>query len=317
MKNKIVLCTITMIVIMLLLVGCNMFPQPKSIPWPQKNQPNAQVEPEITVYMHETDQVQAMKMEEYIQGVVAGEMQSNWPIKALAAQAILARTFTLEAMERGGVPSRGTNASTDIKEFQAYNKEAINDNVKQAVEMTRGVIITYEGKPAKTWFHASAGGKTATAKEGLNYKDAEPAYIKSVDSPDDLAPEDVKKWTANFSVNDVITALQKQNIKIDSLESISLGEKGPSGRTTVFMINGKEQANAPELRIALDSKVLKSTLLEKVEKNGTEVSFTGTGYGHGVGMSQWGANKMAQEGKGPEEIVQHYYPGTKIEKRYQ
>ncbi|HBS59705.1 MAG TPA: stage II sporulation protein SpoIID, partial [Firmicutes bacterium] len=146
------------------------------------------VEPTISVYMHETGEKKDMKMEEYIAGVVAGEMRNDWPVEALAAQAIVARSFTVYQIEtKGGVKERGTQASTDIKEFQAYSAKDINDNVRKAVAMTRGMIMVYQGKPAYTWFHASAGGKTATAKEGLNYREAEPPYIQSVDSPDDAS----------------------------------------------------------------------------------------------------------------------------------
>ena len=128
-------------------------------------------------------------------------------IGALAAQAIIARTFTLQALEKGQLTSKGTQALTDIEEFQAYNADAINDRVKQAVELTRGKVATYAGSPIIGWFHASAGGKTAMAKEGLAYKYDEPPYIQSVDSPDDLAPADVQNWQVAFSQADVLKAL--------------------------------------------------------------------------------------------------------------
>jgi stage II sporulation protein D len=267
--------------------------------------------------MHETGEKKSMKMEEYIAGVVAGEMKSEWPVAALAAQAIIARTFTVQAIEeKGGVPDRGTQASTDIKEFQAYNAKEINDNVKKAVEMTRGMIITYQGKPAQTWFHASAGGITATAKEGLDYKKAEPPYIQSVQSPDDLAPADVQNWTAAFTKKQVMDVLAKQGQNVSSIDSIAIGQKGPSGRTTMLVINNNINISGPEMRIGLGSTELKSMLLDKVSIEGDKVIFTGKGYGHGVGMSQWGANKLATQGKTPAEIIGQYFKGVTIEKRW-
>jgi len=180
-QQKIFMVLIVLIAVTLVVSGCALFkkPQQKPSPTPGPTPPQKQVaqgpEPEILVYMHETGEKKKMKMEEYIAGVVAGEMKTDWPVGALAAQAIIARTFTLQAIEeKGGVKERGAQASTDIKEFQAYNAKEVNDNVKKAVQMTRGMIITYQGKPAQTWFHASAGGITATAKEGLNYREAEP-----------------------------------------------------------------------------------------------------------------------------------------------
>ena len=314
----------TMIVFLCLaLAGCNNQPQkkPETSPMlpnastPQTETP--QTEPEITVFMHETGEKKTMKMEEYIAGVVAGEMKNDWPVQALAAQAIIARTFTVEAIEsKGGVPERGTQASTDIKEFQAYSAKDVNDNVKKAVEMTRGMVITYQGKPIKGWFHASAGGITATAKEGLNYRDAEPPYIQSVQSPDDLAPADVKQWSVVFPKEAVVAAMNKLGKQVTDISSIQIAQKGPSGRATMLMVNKNVEVSGPELRVALDSTKLKSMLVSKIEVSEDNVTFAGKGYGHGVGMSQWGANSMAKAGKKPEEIITHYFKDVKVEKRW-
>lgn len=285
---------------------------------PGQNQTISGAEPDIQVFMHETGEKKTMKMEEYIAGVVAGEMKNDWPMAALAAQAVIARTFTLEAIEsKGGVPERGVQASTDVKEFQAYDAKAVNDNVRKAVEMTRGMVITYQGKPIHAWFHASAGGITATAKEGLNYKETEPPYIRSVQSPDDLAPADIQNWQATFSRRQIMQAAEKLGKKIDNVNSVDIVNKGPSGRTTTLTINKSEELPGPDFRVALDSVKLKSMLLDKVELSGDNVVFSGKGFGHGVGMSQWGANKMAQEGKKPEDIIAYYFKDIVVEKRWQ
>jgi stage II sporulation protein D len=318
-NRRMLFCIMAMIVMMAIVVtACSKQPQksPDSETPPQKQAVQG-TEPTITVYMHETGEKKSMKMEDYIAGVVAGEMKSDWPVAALAAQAIIARTFTLQAIdEKGGVPARGTQASTDIKEFQAYNAKDVNDNVKKAVEMTRGMVITYQGKLAQTWFHASAGGITATAKEGLDYKKAEPPYIQSVQSPDDLAPDDVKNWTASFTKQQVMDVLAKQGKNVNRIDSIEIGEKGPSGRATMLVINKNISVSGPEMRMGLGSTELKSMLLDKVAVEGDKVVFTGKGYGHGVGMSQWGANKLATMGKKPEEIIGQYFKGVTLEKRW-
>ena len=311
------------LVVALAMSGCGMLNQAQKKPAPM-DQPPAPIqqavqgnEPDITVFMHETGEKKTMKMEEYIAGVVAGEMKADWPVEALAAQAILARTFTLQAIdEKGGVPARGTQASTDIKEFQAYNAKAVSDNVNKAVEMTRGMVVTYQGKPIHAWFHASAGGMTATAKEGLDFKDAEPFYIESVQSPDELAPADVQNWTASFTKKEVMTALTKLGKTVPNIDSVEMGNKGPSGRTITMLINKTTEVTAPELRVGLGSTKLKSLLLDKVEVSGDAVTFTGRGYGHGVGMSQWGANKLATMGQKPEDIIGHYFKDVTIEKRW-
>ena len=313
------------LVVALAMSGCGMLNQTQKKPEPapptQPSAPQKQVvqgnEPDILVFMHETKEKKTMKMEEYIAGVVAGEMKADWPVEALAAQAILARTFTVQAIEeKGGVPARGTQASTDIKEFQAYNGKAVSENVRKAIDMTRGMVITYQGKPIHAWFHASAGGITASAKEGLDFKDAEPAYIQSVQSPDDLAPADVQNWTASFTKKQVMAVLTKMGKTAASIDSVEIGQKGSSGRATTMIINKNIEVSGPELRVGLDSTKLKSMLLDKVEVSGDNIIFTGKGYGHGVGMSQWGANKMATMGSKPEDIIGQYFKDVIIEKRW-
>jgi len=313
------------LVVALAMSGCGMLNQTQKKPEPapptQPSAPQKQVvqgnEPDILVFMHETKEKKTMKMEEYIAGVVAGEMKADWPVEALAAQAILARTFTVQAIEeKGGVPARGTQASTDIKEFQAYNGKAVSENVRKAIDMTRGMVITYQGKPIHAWFHASAGGITASAKEGLDFKDAEPAYIQSVQSPDDLAPADVQNWTASFTKKQVMAVLTKMGKTAASIDSVEIGQKGSSGRATTMIINKNIEVSGPEMRVGLDSTKLKSMLLDKVEVSGDNIIFTGKGYGHGVGMSQWGANKMATMGSKPEDIIGQYFKDVIIEKRW-
>lgn len=301
--------------------GCSMAQNPLKKPQPAPSVPQKEAiqgnEPDILVFMHETGGKKTMKMEEYIAGVVAGEMKNDWPVEALAAQAILARTFTVQAIEeKGGVPERGTQASTDIKEFQAYNSKSVNDNVRKAVEMTRGMIITYQGKPIHAWFHASAGGITAMAKEGLNYKYDEPPYIESVQSPDDSAPDDIKNWTASFTKQEVMAALTKIGKTATAIDSVDIGQKGPSGRATTIVINKSIEVPGPDLRVALGSSKLKSMLLDKVEVTGGNVTFTGKGFGHGVGMSQWGANKLAAGGQKAPDIIGQYFKNITIEKRW-
>jgi len=318
MGNKWRVIVVVLLVLTMVLSGCSMFnsPQQKPQPGPKMNIQGA--EPQILVYMHETGTKQTMKMEDYVAGVVAGEMKNNWPVGALAVQAILARTFTEYAIEnKGGLTAHGTQASTDIKEFQAYDAKSINDNVRKAVEMTRGWIITYQGKPIDAWFHASAGGITASAKEGLNYSKAEPPYIQSVQSPDDLAPADVQNWTATFTKQEIMAALAKLGHPVKDISSVAIGEKGPSGRAVTIVINQKITVPGPDFRVSLGGTKLKSMLLDKIDSAESGVTFSGKGYGHGVGVSQWGANKLATEGKKPEEIIGQYFKGVIIEKRWQ
>ena len=142
-----------------------------------------------------------MKFEDYVVGVLAGEMSNDFPAEALAAQAILARTFVMEFItEKGNSKYEGAHISTDIEEAQAWDAKEVNDRIVKAVADTRGQVLLCDGKYVKAWFHAHAGGQTATAEEGLGFKEKEPPYIQVVKSPDSPeAPSKDANWIATFS----------------------------------------------------------------------------------------------------------------------
>ena len=267
-------------------------------------------EPTLRVYFHEEGTVREMNMEEYLLGVVAAEMDPEWPTEALGAQAILARTFTMRKMEDGGVQGGDADVSTDHEEFQAYDAERITDNVREAVERTRGEVITHQGQPILAWFHASSGGRTATPEEGLEFDDEPTPYIQSVD---DLEETEDVQWSNSFSEQQVMNAAAELGVPGGALESIEPGATGPSGRLTTLIING-EEVSAPRFRLAIGATEMRSTLIDTLEQEGNEVVMEGRGFGHGVGMSQWGAWVMAQRDKSAEEIVHFYYTDIQIER---
>jgi stage II sporulation protein D len=276
----------------------------------------ANQEPELRVYIAEQNQVRTMMMEEYLMGVVAAEMEPTWEKEALAAQAIIARSFTLQKIaENGGVPNRNAHASTDIKEFQAYDASRINDNVREAVEETRGQVAVHNSEFIRGWFHAYAGPRTASAPEGLEFRGPNPPYIRIVDSPaEGVIPEEEKDWTASFPLSRIrnvtreITGNDPGNVT-----SVEIEEKGPSGRVTLFRVND-EEVSGPRMRLALDSTVMRSTFVKAIRMDGNNVVMSGSGFGHGVGMCQWGAKALAEDGKSAEEIVQFYYRNIDIVK---
>lgn len=265
-------------------------------------------EPLISVYMAEEETVQEMPIEEYVAGVVAGEMDPDWPLEALAAQAILARTFTLQKIkESGGVPEHNAHASTDIEEFQAYSAEKINDRVREAVRLTRGTVACYKNECIRAWFHAYAGPRTALADEGLAYK-YNPPYISSVEGQGKkiISPEEAN-WSAVFDLETVREAVLETTGKDPgTITGVKIAKYGPSGRAATFQVND-QKISGPALRLALGSTEMRSTFIEKIVCSEENLQISGTGYGHGVGLCQWGARAMAAEGKSPEEIVNYFY----------
>lgn len=279
---------------------------------PERLSRNADGVPVLKVYNTASETVEEMDLESYIMGVVAGEMKNTWPIEALKAQAILARTFTMKFLTTKTSGYEGADISTDVQEAQAYDADAINDRIREAVNETRGIVMVADGDFTQAWFHAHSGGKTELPTKALDYSE-DPAYLKIVESPEsDQAPEEVQNWTASFSLEQVRQACADAGVSVDAIENFEIAEYGESGRAVTFLVNGQSEVSAPTFRLQIGASELKSTLIRSIEINGDEITFTGSGFGHGVGMSQWGAHQMADEGKTAEEIVMYYYSGVDL-----
>ncbi|HAI52811.1 MAG TPA: stage II sporulation protein SpoIID [Firmicutes bacterium] len=279
-------------------------------------------EPTLTVYVNETGEIKQMKLEEYLMGVVAGEMFPDWPVNAYAAQAIFARSFTMDFVSQGGVKDKyGADVSTSIEETQAYNPAAITAEIRRGVEMTRGQVMTYDNRYVRGWFHAYSGGITARAKEGLDYQEEEPPFTKSVRLPEnEYAPEEVKAWEVEYSAGELRNLLAQRGVNVGEITGVEILERGPTERITRLMvkgIQGEQEMTGPEFRLAVDSTKMKSTLVREFSFQDGVLRISGTGYGHGVGLSQWDAFMLAKEGKSPEEIVQTFFEGVTIRKIYE
>lgn len=273
--------------------------------------------PTLSVYDVDEEGISEMDIETYLLGVLAGEMKNDWPMEALKAQAILARTFVLKFCTEKESQYQGADISTDIEEAQAYDATGVNERIVQAVEETRGLVLSQKGELPYAWFHAHSGGMTALAKEGLAYEKAEPGYTQVVKGNESSkAPKEAQEWTASFSSAELLAAAKKAGLKdVTAIETVTIGDKGDSGRALTILINGKS-VSAPELRIALGSTQMRSTLLTSLEfKDGT-LSVAGKGYGHGVGMPQWGAYGMAESGKTAEDIVMYYFKDVQVVKMW-
>ena len=283
---------------------------------PQKLKRGEDGVPVLKVYDVKAEKLIEESVEEYVPAVLAGEMAGDWPLEALKAQAILARTFVLQFVTEKTSRYEGADISTDIEEAQAYNADAVNDRIRQAVKETRGMVLSAGGELPYAWFHAHSGGLTARAKEGLDYEKDEPGYTQCVKGMEnDEAPPEAARWQAAFTTDEVAAAMKDVGAKVDKVNSVSIGQRGESGRAMTLLISGKE-VSAPALRIALGSTKMRSCLLESLRVEDGQVKMAGRGYGHGVGMSQWGAYAMAQAGKTAEEIVMHYFRDVTIKQAW-
>lgn len=273
--------------------------------------------PLLSVHIVAENAVARMDIETYVAGVVAGEMPNSWPLEALKAQAILARTFVLKFVTEKDSRYPGADISTDIAEAQAYNAAAINERVLRAVQETAGLILLTEDNILPyTWFHSHSGGMTETARAGIDWQGEEPSYTRSTPGRESAAaPEQVAKWSLTVSKEDFVAACRKAGAEVSSCEVIKVGQKGESGRAVTLLVDGVT-VNAARLRMSLGSVKMRSTLLTELAVEDNVIHMSGRGYGHGVGMSQWGAHALAQLGKSAEEIALHYYNGLRVVKAW-
>lgn len=300
----------SLLLILPLLTGCQPL-APKDLTAEVLPSPTAEV-PLLAVHLVDENAVVRMDIEAYLTGVVAGEMPNTWPIEALKAQAILARTFVLKFITEKDSRYPGADISTDIAEAQAYNADAVNEHVLQAVKETAGqILLTEDGSLPWPWFHSHSGGMTETARHGIDWQDEEPAYVRSTEGMEaDSAP-----WSAHFTAAEFIAACRDAGVKVNTCESVRIGQKGKSGRAVTLLVDG-ELVNAARLRISLGSAKMRSTLLTELSVEGDVIRMSGLGYGHGVGLSQWGAHALAQRGWPAEEIALHYYKGLRVVKAW-
>ena len=267
----------------------------------------------ISVYINKEKRIRELPLEEYICGVLKGEISHKWPIEALKAQAVVARTYTFNRIEK--------NYHLDDSIFnQVYQGGKIPQRILQAVRETEREVVIYQGKLAKVFYHSSSGGHTANIIDVWPGSDNLP-YLQGVDDRDySCGPEKYYPWSRRFALE----TLSKKFSGLGKIENLKILKKDNSGRVKEMVIlgeRGKRIFSGKEFRYLMnldlnqtDKNYFPSTLFSAPEIKGKSVIFTGYGSGHGVGLSQWGAKKMAEDGKNYEEILKYYFLGTEIGK---
>lgn len=274
----------------------------------------------VRIYLTEEGRIETVPLETYVQGVLAGEMPIDFELEALKAQAIAARTYIVRRLslrDRSGMNTDKADV-TDTIEHQVYvpvaqlahkwtgDQEKANlAKLKRAVEETRGLVITYEGEPIQAAFFSTSNGYTENSEE---YWEQQLPYLRSVASPWDAAISPRYKETVTMTKEQFYAKMGLTGKKASKKLSIKVTERTDGNRIKSLTING-EAFSGREVRerLALASSQFAWTIKKDA------VTITTYGYGHGVGMSQWGANGMAQDGKQAEDILRYYYTGTKVE----
>lgn len=275
----------------------------------------------ISVFMSDDEKTEEMDMRDYVIGVVAAEMPASYETEALKAQALVAVTYACYSKKYGDDEYGGADISDDSSRHQGYMTteqmkekwgdayESYYNRIADAADAVIDSVITYQGEPIMAAYHAISAGKTESA---LNLWGKDIPYLQSTDSEWD-------KYSSRYSTEVVLTAQELKDIfsDIDSAEfdedeenRIKINTVSESGTVLEAEVCGVVMTGL-ELRNLLSLRSPSFT----AEYIDGEFVFTVSGYGHGVGMSQNGANAMAKEGKTYEDIISHYYKGTTIEKR--
>lgn len=258
----------------------------------------------VTVYRSNGTVLQ-MEMEEYIVGVVAAEMPAAFNSEALKAQAVIARTYALRKISRGEVLTDTVSTQAFIDTSQMKSKWGSDyskyyNKIVSAVNSTKGQYLTYNGEYIEAVYHSTSNGYT---EDAVNVWGKSYPYLKSVESSWDKSASSYLKITNK----EFETVLNTLGLTYDDNTEVSIISRNESGRVSEVKI-GNNTYTGVELRTLLG---LHSADFDIEVNNGVMTIIT-RGYGHGVGMSQYGANGMANAGYNYKDIISHYYSGVKL-----
>jgi len=256
--------------------------------------------------------VNELPLEAYVAGTLARETYPSWGAEVLRAQAVVARTYVLyEHAHRHG-QAYDVKATTESQVYGGMDAES--EIVVRATDDTRGEYLAFEGEPILAVYHSAAGGETQGAEEVWTRS---LPYLRPVSVEGEEASPDTY-WRAMVSREVLARVATALGHPLGSVRDVRIEERTVSGRVRSVRIvgtGGETVVAAGSLRAALGEDVLKSTLFEVHpgrDERPQDFVFVGSGRGHGVGMSQWGARAMAERGAGYREILQHFYPGTTL-----
>ena len=268
-----------------------------------------------------TGEVEELNIDEYLYGVVSSEMPASYELEALKAQAVVARTYTIYQAMNNATKHENADICDNYaccqawiskdERFAKWSAEEAESNwnkIVEAVNSTSGKIITYNGAPINAFFHSNSGGVTESSLNiwgGIDYP-----YLKSVETAGEEAYTQYSsevKLTKEELLNKIKTKYQDCTIDFSQENCIQIIEYTTSGRVKTIKFGNKEIAGT-EARTLLGLKSTNFTFTI----NGEDVIFSVIGYGHGVGMSQTGADSLAKSGSNYEEIIKHFYTDVEI-----
>jgi stage II sporulation protein D len=247
-------------------------------------------------------------LEEYVKGVVPSEVNSAWHPEMLKAQAVAARTYALYQQMLGA--SREYDVAASIQDQVYRGRHGVDARVEQAVESTRGLVVTYQDAPIYAAFSSTAAGLTEDAVVVWS-KDL--PYLKGVECPFDIESP-YYQWKASFKLETLEKNLRQLGFAVGTIATLTPLTQSRAGRVATLRIlhsKGELVIRGEDLRKAVGYTVIPSTQFT-IDSIGDEVGLSGYGAGHAVGLCQWGAKELAQLGYSYASILRYYYPGTEL-----
>jgi stage II sporulation protein D len=253
--------------------------------------------------------VNVVELEQYIKGVLYHEISHRWPIEAIKAQAIATRTYAVYAMQQK--EGKDYDVTNDIYSQVYGGKNSERFRTSLGVNATKGQILMFRGKVLPTFFHATCAGMTEDASEVWNIK---LPPLRTVECPYcEISPH--MRWKRNFRLKDIQEKLNANKHKIGAIKDIVVVQRNPSDRVKTLKITGRAGdslvISGKDFRNAIGPNDIRSNNFEVVMK-GWYVDFYGRGWGHGVGLCQWGAYGMSEQDFSFKDILKHYYPGSTL-----
>jgi stage II sporulation protein D len=248
------------------------------------------------------DVINLVDIEDYLLSVVPSEMPSGWPLEALKAQAIAARSYAVANIGKHGKDGYDLKATIDDQVYSGVSTESDNSNV--AVAETSGLVLKHEGKTITAFFHSTSGGSTEFSENVWN----KPLpYLRSVPDYDDASPH--FSWTKRIAVDDL-----EKNVASDigRLLSLSVVSRTGSNRAQYILVQGSNGSKLVTGETLRKIYKLPSTLFNVGSETNTYI-FAGRGYGHGLGMSQYGAKALAERGCNAAQILSYYYKDVTVD----
>lgn len=256
----------------------------------------------------ELNLIEYVDLERYLWGVLAPEMGPAWPFEALKAQAVAARTYALFHINKNS--DYDLTATTRHQLYTGFEK--VSPQIISAVNETRGEVLVYKGRIFPAYYHANSGGHTTNPTAVWELEKISP--LRGVKDPYAKYSKNYN-WKVFVSFKDIVEFLNRNGYFVFKIKDMRIYSKDKSGRTIRLLVltdRGNFKIEAKRLREFIGSYDMKSTLITKIEKSKDGFKIYGKGWGHGIGLCQDGARKMADLGFSYKKILEFYYPGSKI-----